>query len=90
MKLLIENWKKYLAEGRLSPDDAQRVADEVLSKVLKGEPFYPFPEELEGDKEETKILETKIFLRRQAVDIQQKREMLKTNKMLYRFFYNWL
>ncbi|MAH97964.1 MAG: hypothetical protein CMA12_01265 [Euryarchaeota archaeon] len=66
MKLLMENWKRYLAEGRLSPDDAQLVADEVLSKVLKGEPFYPFPEELEGDKEETKIEETKIFLRRQA------------------------
>jgi hypothetical protein len=41
MKLLFENWKRYLAEGRLSPDDAQRVADEVLSKVLNGEPFYP-------------------------------------------------
>ena len=61
MKLLFENWKRYLAEGRLSPDDARRIADEVLSKVLNREPFYPYPEELEGDKEETKI-----FLRRQA------------------------
>ena len=59
MKLLIENWKKYLAEGKLNPDVAQRVADEVLSKVLKGEPFYPYPKG--KDKEETKI-----FLRRQA------------------------
>ena len=61
MKLLMENWKRYLAEGRLSPDDAQRVADEVLSKVLKGEPFYPFPEELEGVERQEQEEETKIF-----------------------------
>ena len=59
MKLLMENWKRYLTEGRLNPDVAQMVADEVLLKVLKEEPFYPFPEG--KDKEETKI-----FLRRQA------------------------
>ena len=60
MKLLMENWRKYLNEA-VSPGDAAMVAREVLQKVIDKKPFYPYPkkEVLGNDTLET-------FLRREA------------------------
>lgn len=60
MKLLIENWRKYLNEA-VSPGDAAMIAREVLQKVIDKEDFYPYPEGMEGDKNSLKV-----FLNREA------------------------
>ena len=62
MKLLMENWRKYLNEA-VSPGNAAMIAREVLQKVInkENEDFYPYPEkEVLGND----TLET--FLRREA------------------------
>jgi hypothetical protein len=49
MKLLIENWRKYLNEA-VNPGEAAMIAREVLQKIKNKEPFYPYPEkEVLGD-----------------------------------------
>ena len=60
MKLLMENWRKYLNEA-VSPGDAEMIAREVLQKVIDKKPFYPYPEGMEGDKDRVEI-----FLNREA------------------------
>ena len=60
MKLLLENWRKYLNEA-VSPGDAAMIAREVLQKVIDKEDFYPYPKkEVLGNN----TLET--FLNREA------------------------
>ena len=40
MKILMENWRKYLNDA-VSPGDASMIASEVLQKVIDKKKFYP-------------------------------------------------
>jgi hypothetical protein len=57
----MENWRKYLIESMLSHAEARKIAQNVLQNVINKEPFFPFPEEMEGDEHDLEV-----FLIRQA------------------------